>query len=266
MFEYMPGSSLLHRLDVRTKTLGFMVLTLLSFIYKSPLVNLCLATLSVALALYSGISMRKVIDKLKPLIAIFVFIILMTGFSYSPEWFETTAAQQVLISISGFMYLTVGGLLFGLSLLLRIIIMVVTSSVLTYSTTLDDFLQLLQKMAMPYQMAFVLTTAIRFVPTMERKTKAIIDAQKARGAHIGEGRFFQRIRTFVPIVIPMIVVALRMSENLAVGMLNRGYGAHTRITPLRELQLRRLDYLLMGLFLGIIIFGITLRWFGFGSL
>ena len=266
MFEYFPGNSLLHKLDVRTKTIGFLVLTLLSFIFKSPLVNLFFTFLSVILALYSGISIRSIIGKLKPLLTVFIFIILMTGFSYSPTWFKTPVAQQVFFSISDTIYLTFGGFLFGISLLLRIITMVITTSVLIYSTPLDDFLQFLQKMSMPYQMAFVLTTAIRFVPTMEEKTNAILDAQRARGTQIGQGKFFQRIRTFVPVVIPMLVIAVRMSENLAVGMLNRGYGARFKVTPLKEIQLARLDYMLIGFFLIIISLGIYLSWLGFGTL
>lgn len=266
MFEYVPGDSLLHRLDVRTKTTGFLTLTLLCFLFERPLYNFILVLICVGLALYSGLSLRRLWAKLKPLTPIFVLIVLMSGISYSPDWFDSAEAQVTLFSMFGFIHLTVGGLLFGLSLLLRIMVMVVATSVLIFTTPLDDFLQFMQKLKMPYQLAFVLTTAIRFVPTMERKTNAIIEAQKARGANIGNGRFFQRIRTYIPVMIPMLIVSVRMSENLAIGMLNRGYGANTKVTPLREIKMKRVDYFLIGLFLAIIFLSIFLSCQGFGKL
>jgi len=266
MFEYFPGNSLLHRLDVRTKTAGFLALMILAFIFKSAVINLGLAVLSISLAFYSGINPQIIISKLKPLIVIFIFVILMTSISYPPGWFETPEAQHVIFPIFNFMYLTVGGMLYGLTLLFRIIMMIVTSSVLIACTPLNDFFQLLQKMAMPYQLAFVLTTAIRFIPTMEKKTRAILDAQNARGAQIGSGKFWQRIQTYVAVMIPMLTVAVRMSDNLAVGMLNRGYGSQTRVTLLREIRLDPLDYVLIGVFLIIIVLGIYLSWLGVGRL
>jgi energy-coupling factor transport system permease protein len=266
MFEYFPSNTLLHRLDVRTKTSGFLALMILAFIFKSPVINLGLAVVSVCLAIYSGINPQVIISRLKPLGIIFIFVISMTSISYPPTWFETSQAQHVIYPISNFMYLTVGGILYGLTLLCRIIIMIVTSSILIACTPLNDFFQLLQKMAMPYQLAFVLTTAIRFIPTMEKKTRAILDAQNARGAQIGSGKFWQQIQTYVTVMIPMLTVAVRMSDNLAVGMLNRGYGSPTRVTLLREIKLEPLDYVLIGIFLIMIILGVLLSWAGIGRL
>jgi energy-coupling factor transport system permease protein len=266
MFEYSPGNTLLHRLDVRTKTTGFMALMILAFIFKSPVINLGLAVLAICLAFYSGITPRVIIAKLKPLIVIFIFVIIMTSISYPANWFETPEAQRVIFPIFNFMYLTVGGLLYGLTLLFRIIMMIVISSVLIACTPLNDFFQLLQKMAMPYQLAFVLTTAIRFIPTMEKKTRAILDAQNARGAQIGSGKLWQQIQAYVAVMIPMLTVAVRMSDNLAVGMLNRGYGSRTRVTLLREIKLEPLDYVLIGIFLIVIVLGVYLSWAGIGRL
>ncbi|RPJ43209.1 MAG: energy-coupling factor transporter transmembrane protein EcfT [Chloroflexi bacterium] len=266
MFEYFPGSSLFHRLDVRTKAVGFLALTLLSFLFTSPLINLLLALLCLALALSVGISFARIQAKLKPLIGILFTVVLMAGFSYPPARFESPAARHLFFSLFGTFHLTTGGLLFGLTLMLRILIMVLASSALIYCTPLNDFLQLLQKMAMPYQLAFVFTTAIRFIPTMEQKTENILDAQRARGAQIGSGKIFERIQTYVPIMIPMMVVALRISDQLAVGMLNRGYGARVRATPLKEIRLASIDYLLIVLFLLIIVAGVWLNRQGFGRL
>jgi energy-coupling factor transport system permease protein len=266
MFEYFPGNSLFHRLDVRTKSVGFVVLTLLSFLFMAPLINLLLALLCLALAVSVGIPFARIQAKLNPLLGILITVVLMAGISYPPARFESLAARHLFFSLFQTFHLTSGGLLYGLTLALRILIMVLATSALIYCTPLNDFLQLLQKMAMPNQLAFVLTTAIRFIPTMEQKTENILDAQRARGAQIGSGKIFQRIQTYVPIMIPMMVVALRISDQMAVGMLNRGYGARARATPLKEIRLAGVDYLLIGLFLLILAVGIFLHWHGFGQL
>ena len=194
-------------------------------------------------------------------------VALFAGFSYPPEHFASPAARMVFLSLFDTLKLTSGGLLLGLTLALRILSMVLATSALIYCTPLEDFLQLLQKMAMPYQMAFVLTTAIRFVPTMEQKVENILEAQRARGARPGSGKIFQRLQTYLPVMIPMMVVAMRISDDLALGMLNRGYGnAKVRPTPLKEIRLAGLDYLLIALLALILAAGIYLNARGFGRL
>lgn len=266
MFEYFPGSSIFHRLDVRTKTVGFITLTVLAFLFTSPLTNLLLALLSLAWAVSVGIPFASIWARLRPLLGILITVVLMAGFSYPPERFGSPAARHLFYSLFHMLYLTSGGLLYGLTLMLRILIMVLASSALIYCTPLNDFLQMLQKMAMPYQLAFVLTTAIRFIPTMEQKTEAILEAQRVRGAQIGRGKIFQRIQTYVPLMIPMMVVALRISDSLAVGMLNRGYGARVRTTLLKEIKMNSIDYLLIGFSLLILAAGVFLRLRGLGQL
>jgi energy-coupling factor transport system permease protein len=266
MFEYYPGTSFFHRLDVRTKALGFLMVTVLAFLFNSPVYNLVLTLVALLVSLYVGLTFKKIAQKLQPLIVIFLAIILLTGVSYPPQHFATPLAQRVLLPISNSFSLTVGGLLYGLTFLLRILVMVLVSSAMIYCTPLDDFLQFLQKLRMPYQLAFVLTTAIRFIPTMENKTASIFDAQRARGSQIGSGNFFNRIRTYVPVMVPMMVEAVRMSETLAVAMLNRGYGARPKATPLKELKMEFRDYLFGILFLALILAGIYLKLQGFGQL
>ncbi|HLF72826.1 MAG TPA: energy-coupling factor transporter transmembrane component T [Anaerolineales bacterium] len=266
MFEYLPGDSLLHRLDVRTKSLGFLAATVLIFLFTFPLYNLALAIFSFGLALYVGLTIDKVIEKIRPLVAIFILVILLTGISYPPERYTTPLAQHVILRLHPQVILTTGGLLLGVTYLFRILVMVLLSSTLIYCTPIQDFLQLLQMLRMPYQLAFVLTTAIRFVPSMERKTANIIDAQKARGAQIGVGGMFGRIRTYVPVMVPMLVEAVRISESLAISMLNRGYGATEKATPLNELHMGTLDLALSVLFILAMVAAIYLRTQGVGIL
>ena len=266
MFEYIPGDSFLHKLDVRTKVFVFLILTSFSFIFKSPVAASLIALISILLAASGGLSISKIIEKLKPLAIIFIFMLFMTGFSYSPDYFVKPESQQILFTIWNSIPFTVGGFLLGITLLLRMIIMVITSTLLIYTTPLNDFLQLMEKISMPYQLAFVLTTAIRFIPTLEQKSEKILHAQKARGSQIGNGKFFTRIRSYIPIMIPLITEAMRMSENLAIGMLNRGYGANEQTTSMYEIQMNKIDYLVIFGSGILTVWGIYLWLRGFGTL
>jgi energy-coupling factor transporter transmembrane protein EcfT len=122
--------------------------------------------------------------------------------------------------------------------------MVLASTIITFSTPIEDILQLLKKMKLPHQLAFVITTGLRFIPTMQKKAEMIKEAQQARGADIGSGGLISGIKSYIPILIPMIVDSLRMSDNLAVAMLNRGFGAMKTTTNLYEIKMKMKDYLI----------------------
>jgi len=114
--------------------------------------------------------------------------------------------------------------------------MVFVSAIFTYTTSIDHFLLVLRKLRISYKIAFILATGIRFIPTMEKKAHQIIDAQKTRGAQFQTGGLLYKIRAYIPVMIPMIVESLRMSENLAMAMLNRGFGATKNWTVLDDLN------------------------------
>jgi energy-coupling factor transport system permease protein len=118
---------------------------------------------------------------------------------------------------------------------------VIASTLLTYTTQIDDFLQVLRKLRFSYKVAFIITTALRFIPTMEKKAQQIIEAQRARGTKFQGTNFIKRIKAYIPIMIPMIVESLRMSENLAMAMLNRGFGATPNWTVMWEIRARPVD-------------------------
>jgi energy-coupling factor transport system permease protein len=131
--------------------------------------------------------------------------------------------------------------------------MILVSTIITFSTPIEDILQLLKKMKLPHQLAFVIATGIRFIPTMQRKSEMIQEAQRARGAEIGKGGIVKSIKSYIPVLIPMIVDSLRMSDNLAIAMLNRGFGAMKTTTDLHDIRMLLRDYIIcIGLTLIII--------------
>lgn len=260
--EYIPGKSLVHRLDVRTKIWGFITLLTLGFIFPHPLYTAIVGVLSFLLALYIPLPMKRIWALLRPLLPIFAIIVVITGFSYGTDAFVSPYAQKVLFYAfpASRLPFTSGGLLYGLNLLLRIFIMVITSSILTLTTPLEDFLQVLGKLRVPYEFSFIITTGIRFVPTMEAKASMVMDAQRARGARLETGGMISRIRAYVPVMVPLLVNAIRMSENMALAMLNRGFGATRKWTYLREISLEGKDYLALVFITVMFLLGVYIRY------
>jgi len=261
LIEYYPLNSPLHKLDVRTKLIGFVILMVIAFLYSSPVINLILAIICWVILLYVKAPLKRLNSVIKPLIPIFVIMFVITGFSYPPSVFESVFNKQVLFYLipDENVPLTAGGLQLGLTLVLRIITMVLASTVVTFTTSIEDILQFFKKMKMPYQLAFIITTGIRFIPTMQRKAEMIQEAQIARGAEIGTGGIIKKIKSFIPILIPIIVNSIRMSDNLAVAMLNRGFGAMKTSTDLDEIRMMKNDYFIITLSFLILIIALWAR-------
>lgn len=244
LIEYLPGDTLLHRLDVRTKMLGFTGIVILTFLFQAPQYQLLIAALTGLLAFWIKIPLKKIVGMLAPLIPIVISIILITGFSYAPGRFDKVYSQTVLFyALPGErLGATVGGFLMGTTFLLRLFSMMIASSVLTLTTSIDDFIQFSHKMKVPVELSMMLTTAIRFIPTLDKKRRLILEAQKARGAKLNEKGIVGSIRSYLPIMIPMFINSILMANSLSMAMLNRGYGLTRTWTHMREIAFAPRDY------------------------
>jgi len=242
--EYIPGDTLLHRLDVRTKMVGFLGFIIVSFLFQDPLYQLLILTFTGLLAFWIKIPLRKIVGMLFPLIPIIISIILITGFTFAPDRFDRISSQAILFyALPGERVgATVGGFLMGATFILRLFSMMIISSVLTLTTSMDEFTQFFQKMKVPVEISMMLTTAIRFIPTLDKKRRLIIEAQKARGANFNHKGIGGSIRSYLPIMIPMFINSILMANSLSMAMLNRGYGLTRTCTPMREISFEPWDY------------------------
>ena len=141
----------------------------------------------------------------------------------------------------------------ALAMTLRFVVLVESFSVF-FLTTSPDYLGLaLEQSRMPYEFAFAFTTAVRFVPVLAEEAQTIMDAQKARGLELEKGNLLKRIRNYIPILIPLIVSAIRRSLELAEAMESRAWGAAKKRTNLYLLKLHKGDYLLLGITVIVLI-------------
>jgi len=139
------------------------------------------------------------------------------------------------------------------ALTLRFIVLVESFSVFFLTTSPDHLGLALEQSRVPYEFAFAFTTAVRFVPVLAEEAQTIMDAQKARGLELEKGNLMKRIRNYIPVLIPLIVSAIRRSLELAEAMESRAWGASNKRTNLYSLKLRRGDYVLLALSIGILM-------------
>jgi energy-coupling factor transport system permease protein len=148
---------------------------------------------------------------------------------------------------------------FAAAMTLRFVVLVESFSVFFLTTSPDHLGLALEQTRVPYEFAFAFTTAVRFVPVLAEEAQTIMDAQKARGLELEKGSFLKRIRNYVPVLIPLIVSAIRRSLELAEAMESRAWGATKKRTNLYALKLHRGDFALLAINIAVLAVAIYVR-------
>jgi energy-coupling factor transport system permease protein len=232
---YVAADSPLHRLDPRVKMGAALGLMVLPFGVHTLLGSLLLAALVAATALLARAPMRAL---LRTVLGVFWLALLMFFF-----YFFATPGQP-LITWGG-ISVTAEGLAAGATQVYRICLLVIVASLLTYTTSptqlahgLEALFGPLERVHFPVrEIALVLTISLRFVPTFFAEIETIFKAQRARGADFYSGGLWRRLRSLVPIFVPIFVSALRRAEELATAMDARGFRSASRRTRLYRLSL-----------------------------
>lgn len=221
--QYFPGQSFVHKLDPRTKILATALYIVLLFVVRNAWGFLAAAVLMAIIIGSSDIPLRVVLRGLKPL----WFVILFTAFF---NLFYGTGAP-IFSEIGWLHWLTWNGVKNALFMAVRIVLLVIGTSFMTYTTSpimltgaLESLLSPLKVLHVPvHEMSMMMTIALRFIPTLVDETDKIINAQKARGADFETGNLFRRAKALIPILIPLIISAFRRAEELADAMECRCY-------------------------------------------
>jgi len=150
---------------------------------------------------------------------------------------------------------------YSFALTLRFLVLVESFSIFFLTTSPDHLGLALEQSHVPYEFCFAFTTAVRFVPVLAEEAQTIMDAQKARGLELERGNFIKRIKNYIPLLIPLIVNAIRRSLELAEAMESRAWGATDKRTNLYVLTLRNPDYVLVILSVVMLILAVYVRFF-----
>lgn len=240
--QFFPGESLIHRLDPRFKIAITLLYILMLFTGDSLICLAVGAVFTVMSVLLSKIPFRMFVKSIKP---IFPFLLL-------------TAVLNIIFVRTGdvlfewnFIKITEDGVNISVFMIIRITLLIVGSSLLTYTTspiTLTDaierLLSPLKKIKVPvHELAMMMSIALRFIPTLIEETDKIMSAQKARGAEIDTGSFMTRARNMISILVPLFVSSFRRADELATAMECRCYNGGEGRTRLRQLKSEARDYI-----------------------
>ena len=238
--QFFPGDSLLHRLDPRTKIVLLFFFLAAIFVFDSPLAYAALTAFTAALIAVSRVPLLLMLKALKPLswIIAFTFVIHLVstpGDAFFHVWIFDLTWQ---------------GAAKGFFIALRLALLILLSALLTYTTSplaLTDALETLMQPAKcvgvpAHEIAMMMTIALRFVPTLIEEADKIMKAQQARGADLTEGSVIERVKGFVPVLVPLFISAFRRADDLALAMEARCYRGGVGRTQMKALRISSIDY------------------------
>jgi len=252
---YFPAGSWLHRLDPRTKLWGVLLASVagLAFRQIGALSGLLLLTHIALLEAHIPLArLRWLWSRLLPLLLMILML--------QPVFAPGTGPDLLRI---GPVRWTAAGLLDGVSYALRAAALAFVAAVLLLTTDSAGLVQSLVKLGLPYPWGMTIGLAVRYLPDTYGLFVTVTEAQQARGLVIGQGRFLQRVRSYLPVLVATIIASLRKADSLGLALAARGLGyAHSR-TTLYDVQMRAADWLVLALTTAVFA-GLMLLRFGLG--
>jgi len=218
-FKFTRMDSPIHRLDPRAK----FILTLGFFVSSLMFTNI-VALVVIFLAQVPGVLLAKTVSRwlrsMRGGLFLGVFIFVMNMIFGTPFVSSLAFATRFFAIMSAFSFFFM-------------------------TTSADDLGLALEQIHVPYSISFTFTTAVRLVPTMAVDAQTVVDAQRSRGLELDKGNFMKRIRNYIPILIPLIISAIRRSVELAEALESRAFGATDKRTAIVTLKMRLPDYLII---------------------
>lgn len=248
--RFIPGDSVIHRMDPRAKILFVFLFIAIVFVANNAIGYAILLGFTLLVVFLSKIRLYFLINGLKP-----VFILLL--FTFFLHLFFTREGD--LLFSFWFIEVYEEGLRQGIFISIRFLVLVFITSVLTLTTSpisITDGIEILlgpfKKIKLPvHELALMMSISLRFIPTLMDETGKILKAQMARGSDIGSGPVKERIKAVVPLLIPLFVSAFKRAEDLATAMEVRGYRGGEGRTRYRQLNWRVADTLSLLMLAGL---------------
>ena len=256
--QYVKGDSILHRLDPRTKIFGMLAIMVALFFVNNWIGLVYAAIVVFAVLFASQVPLKFYIRGVKPLRWILLF----------------TAAIQIFLTPGeiiwqwGILHITAEGGRLAIFMCVRLVLLVMTTSVLTLTTTpivltdaVENLLSPFKRIGVPaHELAMMMTIALRFIPLLADETEKIMAAQKARGAAFDEGGLMDRARALLPILVPLFLSAINRASELAMAMEARCYHGGEGRTRLHELHYENRDRVAGILVALILALAVASRW------
>lgn len=241
--QYVEGDSVIHRLDARVKILLSIAYIVVLFLADSFVSYLVFTIFTAFLVMLSKLPFKYILKGLRPMLYILIFTVILNLFM--------TQGKTVLWQGTYWRTLKVTkeGVVTAVRMALRLIYLVIGTSLLTLTTTPLMLTDGIEKLLKPFEIikvpsheiAMMMTIAIRFIPTLSEETEKIIKAQTARGADFETGNILRRAKAMVPILVPLFISAFKRADDLAIAMDSRCYNSGNKRTRMKQMKMTYLD-------------------------
>jgi energy-coupling factor transport system permease protein len=249
---YLDRDTWVHHLDPRTKIFLLLGMFVLPFVFLDPLYEVAV----LVLVLFLGY-LANVLENLRRIWFILVTIAILSVVL----WSIFGSGQTPL-----FLFVEQEALLYGISIALRIDITIIAGMIFLSTTRNEEVAIGLVRLGIPYRFAFAVSTALRLVPTIVATGLTISQAQRSRGLDLTSGSIVQRIRKYVPILVPVFVSTIRSTNVFSMALESKGFGASPKRTFFLQTAIGRRDVLVVVAFAVLLAGSVALRAAGYGGL
>jgi energy-coupling factor transport system permease protein len=256
--KYVPGYSLIHRMDPRSKLVMIFVFVFIVFLANNFLTYMVLGLFTLVIVLLTKLPIRFLLRGLRPVLWIILFTFILHLF--------VTKEGEILLEL-GYFRIYEEGLKQGVYISLRFLYLILMTTILTLTTTpieitdgMESLLAPFKKLGLPvHELALMMSISLRFIPTLMEETDKILKAQMARGVDFASGPVKDRLKAVVPLLVPLFISAFKRAEELATAMEARGYKGGEGRTKLRQLKWGFLDTSVLTLLVALGLVLIYLR-------
>lgn len=246
--QYFPAASPIHKMDPRAKIVLTILFIVFSFLASNPVSIGVMTAALIVVVLLTRVPMSIYLKNFKTILPVVLFTAIINVFYIDKG---AVLVDWWIIKI------TAGGIFQACFIAVRIMLLVMISAVLTYTTTPTALTDAIERLLSPLKfiglgqavhiMAMMMTIALRFIPTLIEETDKIMNAQKARGADMESGGLMKRIRAMLPILIPLLISSFRRAYELAEAMESRCYNGGTGRQRMKQLKLTARDFIILAL-------------------
>lgn len=247
--------SFVHHLDPRAKLFWLLVIFVLAVLFVHPVYTLAIFGSILLMMILSRLSLSRLLPQLRAIAVVASMAVLLW-----PIWIKP---GNVLLNL-GSLRITDLGLLMGVGVAFRLASLMSVGPVYLMTTSQRDFIAGLTHLKLPYKVVFLLSTSFRFLPAVIGEITTITEAQTSRGLQLDKGTLVERLRKRLPVLIPTIILSIKSSQNLAIAIESRAFGAYKDRTCLSQLRFRTGDYVFGALCLAALALGIWLWSQGLG--
>ena len=258
--QYYPGTSVIHRLDPRTKFIGTLAFIISVFLFSSFIGYLVPTVFLGSVIILSQVPLKTILKGLKAIMMLLVLTCLFNVFLTPGEvvfrfWFLKATKEGIRVAVL---------------MAIRLIYLVTGSSIMTLTTTPNQLTNAMEALMRPlrrvhvpvHELAMMMSIALRFIPILMEETDKIRSAQIARGADFESGGIIKKVKSMIPLLVPLFISAFRRANDLAMAMEARCYHGGDHRTQMKPLKYASVDYkafAVLAVYLGLAILCCVLR-------